>query len=437
METPNELPTPTPSRIKSHGLSFVTFLLLLGLGGGAYWFSRDEDTQKKLQNSAINIIKSTVADTPLAALTNLFTPSTPSAPPPPPSVVNPSTAPGTLSGQHIQSPVGTPPHTSNTVGNTSPALSADNIVVHASQEVKEEQKKEHEAAYMAAQGADLTEERINDMQNDTSATPTASSVQEDTIVPLPFVKDVAQWMARSYSPKNGVRWNLSTINMRYGQKMHTLVADANTDILKARDTFLRYAFHPSMLNALYTLYIDRFVKELGTAAMTPSTGKALTVAQTKHMYTVYAAYFTSLSSVLRGISTMPDFVQRMHDMDTMSVTTVEIHARIAEAVFALDTARENNNSSAQQAAQERIDTLNVEYQQVLAQRKAMRNSFVQTLKNTHTTASSLDNDTVMFMAKWVERRQQQDANAIQSAGVAAGLLQKLSVRLTQAGNTLP
>lgn len=379
------LPQPTPAKAGSPKLIVITLVVLALLGGGVFWFTRDDDTKTALKGKVLSAVEDAVKDTPLATVSKYLTPP---PPPPPPSVTSPATQPGTLAGQVIQ---GTVP---SGVDSSAPQGEAD---------------------------------------PEQPAPPVQPKVEEDSAVRLLFIEDMAQWLVSRYQPGKGILWGVSGINMRYGTQMHG-ISFQGADSTAGRAWLLRYAFNPAMLSALYNLYADRFVEELGTAAAAPRRGQPLTPEQTDAMFQAYASRFTAFGGAFQGIASITDFSARMAGVAKLSQQAVGIHMQISEAVFALDEAREANSPSRMETAQLRINGLNAQYQKIVAERNMAQQALLNAIRRGGPTARGLDDDTLMFVASWMERRLAHDPGAAQSATTAAGLLDNLAGRLNKAAS---
>lgn len=379
------LPEPTPAKAGSVKLIVLAVLAVVLLGGAVFWLTRDDDTKTALKDTMVGAVENAVKDTPLAAVAKYLTPP---PPPPPPSVVSPATKPGTLAGQVI---VGTVPS------------GVDGSVP------------EGDAAALEV------------------TPPVLPKVEEDSAVRLLFIEDMAHWLVSRYQPGKGILWGVSGINMRYGSQMHGLNYQGE-DSMAGRAWLLRYAFNPAMLSALYNLYADRFVEDLGLAAAEPRRGQPFTPEQTDAMFQAYAARFVAFGGALQGVASITDFSSRMAGIARLGQQVVGIHSQIAEAVFALDEARESNNATRMETAQLRINGLNSQYQRIVGERNTAQHALLNAMRQGGPAARGLDDDTLMFVASWMERRLASDPRAAQSAVTAAGLLDDLAARLRKAAS---
>lgn len=375
----DQLPAPQRARGGQGGLIGITLVALLLVGGATYWLTRDDATKAELQSRAEALIK----NTPLETVRQLFSPP----PPPPVGLTSPTTEPGTLAGQVVLGPV---------------PSGVDGTVDPASVDVQP---------------------------------PVLPKVEEDSVVRSLFVEDMAQWMVSRYQPsKEGGRVGagVQSANMRYGTSLRGITYRGE-DVLAGREILFRYAFTPSMLRALYGLYVDRFVEDLAQAAAEPRQGEALTAQQTDEMYRAYAARFSALSQVLDNIAAVPDLRERMDKVNKSTQQAIDIHSQVAEAVFVLDEARDAGKDGPIEAAQLRVNGLNAQYRRAIDERTLAQQALVASIRGTG-EGRTLDEDTVMFVAMWIERRMAKQPEAQQTAKVAAQILQDLAGRLRQAAS---
>ena len=252
------------------------------------------------------------------------------APPPPPSAVtNPSTAPGTLAGRNVQGTVPAPVDTSLPPGQSGLAGSGG-------------------APGMAGQEA---------------VQPVAPKVTADSKVRPDFVEDLAAYLVSRYKPGprgGSLAVSVQSVNQRYGVK---LAGQAEG----GRAGLLRYAFHPTMLQSLYALYVDRFMAALDREAA----AKALSPEQNREMHMALAGRFVMLAGALEGVASVPDLGKRIKGLEQISQNVVDINSQMTAAVFDLDQLRENRASQPEIATtQLRVDGLSARYRRALEERAA-------------------------------------------------------------------
>lgn len=378
------LPDPAPGRGGRKVVALALLAVLL-VGGAAFWLTRDKDTRDHWREQAASVIDNATSGTPLAGVGDAFR----DAPPPPPSVVSPYTAPGTLAGQNVQGAVGSLADTS-TPG----------------------------SGLAAANGA---------------AAPTGlpPRVTEDSRVRPQFVESLAAYLVSRFKPgpRTGtLNVSVQNVNQRFGTKL-TGIAEGDTG---GRAALLRYAFHPTMLQGLYSLYVDRFMEDVAREAR----ARDFNAEQTHQLYMALAGRFVMLAGALEGVAATPDLDSRLRQVDAAAQSTVDINSQMAEAVFEYDQLRESGAAQSQlNTAQLRVDGLGARFRRSLEEQSAVQRALVNAIRRG--AGQTMDDDELLFVARWADRRLKQDQQAMASVQSSAGILRDLARRFAQAATGAP
>ena len=375
------MPKPSPARAGARKAVVLALLAVLALGGAAYWLTRDKSTRDQWREKAAAVINNATTGTPLAGVGDVLR----DAPPPPPvSLVSPPTSPGTLAGQTVLGSVGAPVD-----GSTPVSLYPQQDSVQPPQKVT-----------------------------------------EDSHIRMEIVEDLAAFIVSRFKPgPQGGTLNVSVqaLNQRYGAKLGTVV-----DGKGGRDALLRYAFHPSMLRGLYSLYADRFLDALNRNAAS----KGFTEEQIRQLHMALAGRSVILAGVLEGVASVPNLAAHLGEQEKAAQVVVDINAQMAEAVFAVDQLRESNAPESQiSTAQLRVDGLSARYRRALEERAAVQRGLVAAIRQNG--GQAMDDDSLLFVAQWVGRRLRADAQALASVQASAGILRDLARRSAQAGTSAP
>lgn len=377
----SELPKPRPGR-GGFRLGLLAVAALLVVSAAAYWLTRDDEAREALRQQAVTAIDKVTEGTPLAGVSKVLTPP---PPPPPPSVLNPPTAPGTLSGPTVQGSVGTPVDTSMMPG--APQDGGPQVV--------------------------------------------APKVVEDTRVRFGFVDDLAAYLVESYSPGargGSLAISPQSLNSRYGVNLTGLDGGAQG----GREGVLSYAFHPTMLHGLYNLYVERFLEAVALESQLPHKGRTLTQAQARQMYMVFAGRLVTMAAALDAVLKVPDLRSRLDELQAKGDAVREIGGQMTNAVYELDNQRQQGATEAElAAAQLAVDSLGTRYRKAVDEQDAVRRDLVNTVR-TH-GAQGMDEDTVLFMARWVDRRLRQNPDARAAVQAGIGILRDLGRRFAQGG----
>jgi len=374
------------------------------LAGLTFWLTRDEEGKKDLTAKAEGAMQSAGLDPLVSTARDLLTPS----PPPPPT---------------------------HSVGIAAPGVPADGTLIQGSVAAPMElpvPANEQEAGALTATPDTLAEP---------SAPPPGVMPQqrEDSVILPDFVHNLANWLVARYRPvqqggKGQINASIQAANMRYGVNMHGMDRQGR-DPAGARAYILHYVFNPAMLEALYGIYADRLIDEVARAALAPDQGRALNEAQLDDLYKAYAAFFADLAAVTAGIAAMPDLKERIETMHRASLRAVNLHRQLTENVFALDEARENKDDASIPGIEARIENLNGRYRSSLQEQNNARAALIAAIRNNgHGLTRRLDDDSVIFLARWTERRMDRQADALDAVRMASTLLTDLSQRFEKAGS---
>lgn len=382
------LPKPRPGKGAGRKAGLLALVAVLAVGGAAFWLTRDPSTRDQWREQAAGVIDNATSGTPLAGVGDLLRDAPPSA------VTNPSTAPGTLAGQNVQGTVPAPVDTSLPPGQSGLAGSGG-------------------APGMAGQEA---------------VQPVAPKVTADSKVRPDFVEDLAAYLVSRYKPGprgGSLAVSVQSVNQRYGVKLAGQVEGGRAGLL-------RYAFHPTMLQSLYALYVDRFMAALDREAA----AKSLSPEQNREMHMALAGRFVMLAGALEGVASVPDLGKRIKGLEQISQNVVDINSQMTAAVFDLDQLRENKASQPEIATtQLRVDGLSARYRRALEERAAAQRALVAAIRKGG--GQALDDDSLLFVAYWVDRRLREGPQAPASVQSAAAVLRDLARRCAQAGAAAP
>ena len=365
-----------------HGLALLILVLLAGVVGW-FWLARDPESRdaftrrvSELEQSAITLMSDLVSRT--------------STPPSPPDVG--SVAGNSLPGAppKYRSPIETPAELDE-------ALSEQRPVQPGGAEV-----------------------RGPVAPTDTGA-PADAGRRDDPVVRIAFIDDLASWLVSHYVPAATQGRN----GRIYGLGM-TGLAWIGDDLPAGRSAALEHVFTPDMLNAIYRLYVDRFMEAVTRSATAPlPSGKTLTPAQRSEFFRLYARHFRGVAGALQAIASMPDFNRQMEELHAAAQRVVDANAQYSELTFAADQARSDGEPARYAALRQQMEAKGKQYQQAVIAREQSRAAFVQRLKGT-ADARYLDDDSLLYAASWIERRVHGNPGKLAAAGQAANLFRDLA-----------
>lgn len=361
------MPAPKPGKSGIIKASLLMIFCLAALGCAWFWLTRTPESKEELREQAANFVNEAAEGTPLAGIGNILRDS----PPPPPVIALPE-EPGTMAGKTI-------------------------------------------TQSLAAENEQSLQNAANAPQSD--AAPVLA--QDKTIAPI-YIEELAEWFAKRYKPgSKSLDASAQGLNHFGG------VTIAN-QIKGGRPGLIRYAFQPNMLRGLYDAYIDKFMTDLNQAARE----QGFSASQNKQFHMALAGKAVLWATALEGVLAVPDLKKSLQDIETTGQQAVDVNMELANAVFAFDELREQKAASTQlEAAQLRVSGLAARYRRSSEEySRAQRALVAQIRKN---SGQSLDNETLLFIAGWVERRINSDSNARNSLTVCASLLRDFSRRCAQ------
>jgi len=388
------LPAPQPGLAGRRRLTIVAILALMLLAGLTFWLTRDEKAKKDIVARTEEAMQGAGLDPLVNATKGLLAP-----PPPPPPV--------------------------HSVGTAAPGISANGTLIQGTLPAQADLAAAASAGNAGAAAADAN-----------AASGVMPQQREDSVIRPDFVHDLANWLVTRYKPapqggKGQINVSIQAANMRYGTTMRGMER-RSADHAGARAYILRYAFNPTMLEALYGIYADRLVDETARTALAPDQGKALNEAQLDDLYKAYAAFFADLAGAISGIAAMPDMKERIETVHKANQQIIFLHRQITENVFALDEAREKNDAANIPMMEARIENLNGRYRTSLQAQNNARAALIAAVRK-NGPAQRLDDDSVFFLAQWIERRIDRQADALDAARKGSALLYDLSYRFEKAG----
>jgi outer membrane murein-binding lipoprotein Lpp len=387
---PDRLPNPSPRTAGSGKLVLAAIAALLLVGGAVFWLTRDGETRAALREQAAAALDGATQGTPLAFLGDALRGARPVPP------VGESSRSGTGTGRMVQGTVAAP------LDRSLPPEGAS--------------ARESSSAFVVASPS-------------VPASPppqaTAPRVTADTTVRPDFIEDLAAYIVSRYRPgqnQGSLSLSVQGINQRYGTKMTGLAGSGQGN----RAGILRYVFSPAMIQGLYGLYVDRFLEALRQR----SAEKSFTPEQTRQLFMALAGRSVMLAGGLEGVAALPDLGGRMKKLEQVSQNVVSVNAEIMQVVFELDQLREDKASQARiDEIQSRLNGLSARYRKALDERETAQRALTADIRKGG--GQSLDDDTLLFLTHWVERRLHDTPQSLASTRSAAGVLRDLARRCAQ------
>lgn len=399
---PDEMPEPKPGRAGGFKAWFWAVFALLILACAAVWLFSEPEKREEWRGQAADVINDAAQGTPLAGIGNILR-DTP--PPLPPQIVSPPTEAGTLSGRQVTGTIAAPVDLGIHSVNGAPANPAGN-------------SRQLNPALVMSQAAAPPANPAAPVFSPEPLPPAT----EDARVRPGYLSDLANWLAARYRP--GSNGGSLAINVQSLNHMGGVSIAQKTQ--GGRPALLRYAFNPDMLNGLYRIYVDRFMADLNAAAKK----KGFDVRENRNFHLAIAGRATVMASALEGIMNVPDLGKRLADMDNLARKSVEINAQLANAVFELDELRLQKAAENQiSTMQMRVDGLSARYRRAVEDHAAAQRALAAQIRKT--SGIGMDEESLLFMAAWVERRMAGGDSAAAAVGACVDILRDLATRCSQ------
>lgn len=464
-------------------LAFVIIVVLAGVVGW-FWLIRDPESRERL-NQTVDSVRSAVADPSgavssvvssvvsgaSALLDSTLSKSQGPTTPPPVGQINGSALPGAPSPLVQPAPADTPSVTGNATspesillpgmpsgqpGSESGTLPQAAPLGSLSANATTPQVAVNEGPSPAPSGAAMSVEELlrgkasnpeGPLGNGSTqrgavlplgaGTPRDAGRSEDMVVRPAFIDDLAQWMVDNYQPsrsskgKGVLQVSMQAANLRYGAGMRGLYWIGD-NLPKGRSEALQYVFTPSMLDALYRLYIDRFMEAMAQAGDHPDgRGKPLSPEQRSDLYAQYAKRFQGIAGALGGIAAMPDLNARVDTLRKAAQDVVNANARYSDLVFQQDKARESGNTAEAQRLAGQTQTAAAVYKEAVIKRERLRDAFAKSV-GSNKAARLLDDETLVYVGMWIDRRVRDNRSKLDAASQASTIFDDLAKRFQQA-----
>lgn len=238
-----------------------------------------------------------------------------------------------------------------------------------------------------------------------AAVPDDAGRGSDSVVTPDFVRNLARWLVDCYQPggrsaRGRTTATLMAANMRYGSGL-TGLRHAGGDPARGRAAVLNYVYSPGMLDALYRLYVDRFLNEIADAAAMrkpPLDGDRMV-----DMLTLYAGRFQEIGAALRGVAALPDLRVRVEAVRRAGREVTRCNGVFADVLFAYDQAREAGRAQDADALRGRMMEASHAVQRAMDNRAAARRVLADAVRRS-AGGRVPGEDTLVYLAEWVDRR---------------------------------
>lgn len=405
--SPESMPAPREEKSSGRKIGILAILAILCLCAAIYWLTREPEEKIALRQNAADLLNEKLSGTPLASMSSLVSPKNPL----PPEVIAPPTDKGTLSGREITGVIAGPIPPGPEAGAAGYAIPVSSNGVSTSES-------ERSLAQFLGLKQDTDETQVTFSQDFVPAS------KEDGNLKPGYLAALANWLVSRYRPASSggsLAAGPQALNLECGS---TLLSYAKG----GRQGLLRYAFHPTMLSALYNLYIDRFLQDLNEAA----TQKGLTESQNRQFHQALAGQAALLAQTVKGVIQVSDLKRQIQHIDSLITNVVAANSDLTSALIELDRIRDGNgNQKDLGATQGKVERLSSLYRSAEAALGNAQSSLASSIRK-H-AGPGLDQETLLFIAAWVQRRKDAGGEATAAIQRSIELLQDLAARCARIG----
>ncbi len=397
-----------PRRRPGCGLWLFLLLVLLVAGAMASWHIMDAREREQLTGRVMDFVR----ETPLDFLRNYLMPKLDVAPPIPP--INESGDGGVI-----------PEDLGKRLREAEEAAQSDQTGQDAGLSGSQVQ------ASIATPGSGQTEPGENTAADGQTGESGESEealpplVEDERVKPV-FVDDLAGWVVDRYVPGRqggSLAVSVQSLNQRYGSRMTGLVTPQGFGA-QARESLLRYAFTPSMITGIYNIYVDAFLRSIARNAQ--GRDKPLSANELKSLYQALGSRCTLLAGGLESVSALPDLAGRLRALNQREEAVTLATRASLDARFELEQAREQGPAARLREAQAEVQRSAAELQSATRLFVSEQNRLAEDIRRNG--ASALNQETLLYLARWIGRRLQDNPSALASVQTSASVLRDLARR---------
>lgn len=256
-------------------------------------------------------------------------------------------------------------------------------------------------------------------------------VTEDKMVTFTFVESMADFLLHRFQPTNengtpATKVSAKTLNMYYGRELDGFSVQGN-DIRLARQSVLDYAFTPSMLKTLYSLYSPVFMAHIVETATNDdreytvgvqSERRSLTEAETAVMLRLNAQVIDQTASVLRAVANDPSITQ-------LAGQYIQAAKAVGRANVQLQNAITDNKDTS---------TSSTRLKQAIMQREQVKRTITSRLKKACLNCPEAE---LFYITQWSYRRVLNNPEKkLATFGVAAEVLEEMAKQFRTTADAL-
>ena len=252
---------------------------------------------------------------------------------------------------------------------------------------------------------------------------------EDVVIPFIVVQDIARDMVNGYWPKGFhmlastsgvVTTGFSFVNTRYGSRLVAQFGAPHASV-EARGSLIAYLLAPSMVDGLYTLYSERFIRLVNRHAqervyMRNGSTHTLTNAEIAEMYGLYAQVARNNSGCIKAYSQSQEIQYITGKFLRAEEKLTKAYMEYQERVVA----SENQGIPLSRQADK-------DYRLKVVEHEVARQNVIASFRR-FTDTRNMDTSDLVFLAKWLNRRSTTHQQGLIALATA---LEKLALRMEQ------
>lgn len=253
--------------------------------------------------------------------------------------------------------------------------------------------------------------------------PLHKKVTEDTVVQPKFITDLSHLLVNAYHPKGShpaakneskLLLDAKVINVHYGIEM-TGLSWSGDDLAVGRRSVMQYALRPTMINALYALYKERFIETInadideatrnfdGAERILSPEERATFYKLTAKQLRATAGVIKSCAKVNSAMADVAVWLQAERDVLTAN-------QKFQSALHDYQVSKDMNATpSVTDAAESKMKAQGEAYEKAIRDREAYKASLAKMIRNYKWTKNQ-DDETNLYIASWVFRRSKDLSN---------------------------
>ncbi|WP_290918955.1 hypothetical protein [Halodesulfovibrio sp.] len=253
--------------------------------------------------------------------------------------------------------------------------------------------------------------------------PLHKKVTEDTVVRPTFITDLSHLLVNAYHPKGShpaatgeskLLLDAKVINVHYGIEM-TGLSWSGDDLAVGRRSVMQYALRPTMINALYALYKERFIETINTdideaTRYFDGAERTLSSEERATFYKLTAKQLRATAGVIKSCakinSAMADVAVWLQAERDVLTANQKFQSALHDYQVSKDM---NATPSVTDAAEAKMKAQGEAYEKAIRDREAYKASLAKMIRKYKWTKDQ-DDETNLYIASWVFRRSKDLSN---------------------------